>query len=403
MFLFLLGLYSTGKGTVSNYIGLQVTFGFKPEGEYSLNFTSDINQIIVGLMTQQEYRTAALLTNYELDQCTDFNLAKNYTIFNFEDDPTSFQSFNGTVDTKGIYYLFYHGCNYSSFSIEYEYSFRNQGNIMDYRRQPLTIITPITFVIIVILFALWLVNWFLNFSVQIYLHYYFTSYFVLSFLTSLFYLIYIQVQKTNDREEITAIIYSLFDVLKDVAFLTVTQLAFNGWCYIVDTIKLKDLLFPMIIGALLAIFLLLYESLSMSIVWEVIVTILVVVLFILYAVRIFRAAQKVRLIVTAHMLVIRNAGIDPSTTPLHKKLQMYQSFEFAFIAYLLIILIRLVISNITTNYLWLSAFLEQVNNIVALVAFGIIFRIRNKDNDGYTSIGEGEREEFLLSDTEQAQ
>ena len=403
MFLFLLALSRKGTVSVSRYIGVHLSFGFLPGGTYDISISSKIPLTVVGLMTENEYRRAADAEEAPVlcNETYDGDLAEISQLFNFTDSQ-DMQNLNGTIDTKGVYYLFYHGCTDYSYQLDYELEIKNPGNIMDYRRVPLVYITPVTLVLVFVFMVLWLINWFCNFSVQIYLHYCFTAYFGLAFLTFLFYMIYIQVSKSSDNTTVVLAIYALFDILKDVAFLTTTQFAFHGWCYIVDTIKVRDLLIPIVLSTFLAVFLLLTESLSMPFVWELIVMIITVALFVAYAVRIFRAQGKTRLIITAHMLVIQNAGINPKTTPLAKKLLMYEQYTYAFLGWIILVLVRLIVGQFAGDVLWLSAFFEQLTTILTLVAFGFIFRIRNKDNDGYTAIGGGDGEEFVLSDIESA-
>ena len=404
MFLFLLNLYNKGTARSTSYIGVHVSFGFLKGGTYNLEFTANIPDLMVGLLSSEEYRELDL----EDDSAMVCNSSSTYPYgkignhYNFTNS-TEIQVFNGTIEKKDVYYLVYHGCANDSYSITYEYTLRNPGgNIMDYRRHPLIYITPVTFVIVTCFMVYWFINWFCNFSVQIYLHYFFSAFFILSFLTNLFYLIYIQVSKTNDTDEVCAAIYVLFDVLKDISFLVVTMLAMSGWCYIVDTIKLKNLLMPILIGTLLAIVTLISNSLSMPFVWTTIVLIIDVALYVVYVVYIFKGVRNVSNVITAHSLVIQNAGIDPSTTPLQKKKEMFQQYQYVFIAWLILFIVRLFINIFTSDIYWIDPFLEQLINIIVVIAFGIIFRIRNKDNDGYTAIGDGNGEEFVLSDIESA-
>ena len=403
MFLFLLALSRKGTVSVIDYIGVHLSFGFLPGGTYDISFAPNLNYSMIGFMTEDEYRRVAGrdLRALDCEANDDGGYAEISQIYNFTES-RELQNYNGTISKKGVYYLFYHGCESNRFELEYDIVIKNSGNIMDYRRVPLIYITPITFVLVIAFLVLWVFNWVRNFSVQIYIHYFFTAYFGLAFLTFLFYMIYIQVSKSSDKTEVYVAIYALFDVLKDIAFLTVTQFAFMGWCYIVDTIKVRDLIIPIILSTFLAIFLLITESLSMPFVWALICMIITVALFVAYAVRIFRSQGKTRLIMTAHMLVIQNAGIDPTTTPLQKKFKMYEQYTYAFLGWIVLVLIRLIVGQFASDVLWLSAFLEQLTTILTLVAFGFIFRIRNKDNDGYTAIGGGDGEEFVLSDIETA-
>ena len=401
MFLALLCTRRKGSVTTEDNLNLFSTFGFQEGGTFSLKIKTEAESVIFGLLSdnQLNYTTADNVTEEFMKTDWHPTFYKNY---NSSASPEKEDILTGNITEKGVYTPFIISLDNASYSFDFEFVFHNKDFFMDYRSKPLLITAPIMMCANIVITALWLLNWFCNFGVQIYIHYIFTAQFIVSVLSNVTYFIYVMCLKTTDNVTVAAGFYVFFDLMRAITILIVFLLAAKGWGIIVDTIKFKDLILSLVMSTLSAIFLLLVDFPGLSITWNSIICLLALITLGIYIYQLTKAIEVSSLMITAHMMVIQNAGIDPTTTPVQKKQDMYTHFHYAFIAYLVLILIRLGVSLFSGTDYWINSFLAQLFDTIQLVLIGIIFRIRDKDNDGYTIIGDSNGEEFVLSDIETA-
>jgi hypothetical protein len=102
--------------------------------------------------------------------------------------------------------------------------------------------------------------------------------------------------------------------------------------------------------------------------------------------------------IVAHLLAIRNAGINPQTTPIFQKHKMYRRFQFV----VLIGSVGMLMYAFVTMLFNLDFFPLEVlgDSLIAIVMtlLAIVFRLRATAAVSYGRIGDGGMQEILLSD-----
>lgn len=181
------------------------------------------------------------------------------------------------------------------------------------------------------------------------------------------------------------------------------MLSSTGWCILaVDLTWYAVLITILSVGAFVATcFLQLYVTLEM---WQVAVLILQIASLGAIFTAMFLNTRKAQRIVKAHLMVIREEGIAPETTPVYQKFLIYQAILYVIgLAFLTFVLLNILMSAVGASQ-WV---VWMVNNIVQLVIIGMmlwLYRPRGAAFDRFMRPdvpGEGEeRGEVLLEDLE---
>lgn len=365
------------------------SFGFKEQGTYEISFSGDAPMLIVGLANSTEWKSIVKqnITDSASKYIENYNLSAIYKVLSFNTSSSSELYLNGTISVKDAYTLYVFSFDMPFHDIKYSAVFTNQNGLLDYRYENLLITAPIFLATIGILTGLWLFNWFRNFNVQIYIHYIFTAVFILAFLNDFAYYIYIVRANKSDTDLIPFIFCFLTYIIKDIVFSFAIILAASGWCILIDSIKIKELIICIILSALFIGAKIVNEFCSFTGPAAIATGIIFTVSLIVYATKLVQYTHTASTLIFAHMLAIKNAGIDPTTTPVQKKLAMYVSFEFILIGYCLTFLIKFCVDEFAPVG-WYGDFTDQLLDTIILYCLAFIFRIRDKDNNGYSVIEE---------------
>ena len=406
MFLSLLSVRYKGKATSYQPFVYHKSFGFHENGFYNVTI-SDVNvsKLFVGLMSTSEYQSFNDTIVVEDDHCNESidSFSSISTLFDFENSAENSLTFAGTITKEDVYYLYYYSCTGQAFSFNYQIHFGNPNGGLDYRSEPLLYTTPAFLGIITILFVVWILNWLLNFKVQIYIHYCFTATFFFTFLNSVADLIDVQTQNVEGNTTISFIFYFVTLIIKYIFLLSTMLLCAKGWCIIVDTIKVSELFLSVIYsGITIGTIFILYFSYVPNSIFVLIIVILACISFGLYFYKLLKSISDVNMQIFAHMLTIRNAGIDPNTTPLKKKKDMYNQFYYAFFLFCILVCVQLFMSSFPSTSYWIQPFVWQLSDTTILLILGYIFRIRDVEAGGYYAITgtNDDVEEIALADLE---
>lgn len=377
-------------------------FGFEEGGQSNTRFVNhgSSNSLFFAVFDseeQKEFNKQRVSNRNSLYACNQQDLYRY-----FKNVSEIKENYHITVDKPTIlYYKLFECGNVSTIDVKLVNIFSNKSTRMDTRWIGIIQAKLTTLVIFFLILCYWFVNWFLHFRVQIWIHYLFTLTFVLAFLidTVRFYEL-----RTLEQQDISAFwtpLRVVLDIVGSVTAFTTLLLASKGWCIIRDEISVTEMLLSVLYSIIFVILLQLPQYFYLG-VFELPVFLFSLIFVGLYVRELIVSINDASLHILAHMIAISNEGIDPQTTPVYRKHQMYQYFEGAVIAGCTLVLIKICLSMFIEIKLWISETLTDVIEIILLLTIEIIFRLRGTSAAGYETVISQNKEnnEIHLDDIE---
>ncbi|EAX94283.1 hypothetical protein TVAG_057840 [Trichomonas vaginalis G3] len=400
----LLSIRATREVKTTSYFQGIISFGFKENATYSVNVSTNATKLIVGWMSKSEWKNAtAMRINTSANNFVEnYNLSKIYQIQSF-DNTNPYLLLAGNISVKDAYYLYVFAFDDKYNFVKIEYNLTNPNGLLDFRYENLLITAPVMAAISGILLAFWLINWLRNFNVQIYIHYVFTAVFILTFANNVAYVISVARNNVSETNIFPFIILFFSHAFKEIIFSFAIVLAASGWCILVDSIKIYELIICIVLSSAYIGAKLVQEYCNFEGVARIITDVIFFISLSAYSIKLIIYTQQASLMIWAHMIAIRNAGIDPTTTPVQKKHAMYISFEIALIVYTISILVKFCVVEFGPVG-WLNTFVDQALDQVISFMLAWIFRIRDRENNGYSAIEESMEhvDDMQLSEIEAA-
>ena len=366
-------------------------FGFEEGGQSITRFLSHGNSnslffAVFDAEQQKEFTKQRVPTSNSSSICTDH---EQYRIFKNMSEVDNCQF---VVDKETIlYYKLFECGDASTIDAKLVNIFSNKHTRMDTRWIGIIQAKLITIVIFFLILCYWFVNWFLHFRVQIWIHYFFTLTFVLSFLidTVRFYEL-----RTLDQQDISSFwtpFRVVLEIIGSITAFTTLLLASKGWCIIRDEISITEMLLSVLYSIVFVILLEIPQYFYLGVL-ELPIFLCSLVFVGLYVRELIVSINDASLHILAHMIAIYNEGIDPQTTPVYRKHQMYQYFEGAVICGCTLVLIKICVSMFVDIKFWVSETLNDIIEIILLLTIEIIFRLRGTSAAGYETVVSQNRE-----------
>lgn len=367
-------------------------FGFEEGGQSNTRFIShgSSNSLFFAVLDseqQREFAKQRIPSSNSTLICNDHSNTRHFK--NVSELKTNYE-FVVDKDTVLYYKLFECG-NATNIDVKLVNVFSNKSTRMDTRWIGIIPAKLCTIIIFFLMLCYWFFNWFLHFRVQIWIHYFFTLTFVLSFLieTVRYYEL-----RTLDQQDISTFWTPLRVVLEIVGMITAFTtllLASKGWCIIRDEISLTEMLLSVLYSIIFVILLEIPQYFFLGVL-ELPVFLCSLIFVGLYVRELIVSINDASLHILAHMIAISNEGIDPQTTPVYRKHQMYQYFEGAVIAGCTLVLVKICISMFVDIKLWISETLTDSIEIILLLTIEVIFRLRGTSAGAYETVLSQNRE-----------
>jgi hypothetical protein len=132
---------------------------------------------------------------------------------------------------------------------------------------------------------------------------------------------------------------------------------------------------------------------------NVLLTVLTAVSMILFMRDLVRSSNDATMRIIAHLLAIRNAGINARTTPVFQKHLLYRRFQLIIIAGSVELLIEVCLTEFLELAFVSRELLDDCFVAMLLAALAVVFRLRTAGAVSYGRIAdEGSAQEILLSD-----
>ena len=387
----------------SGFIVLLQRWGFEENGSYNITFW-DVDGVNSTLALVAKRDDAITYIDYveelakksdfeEIDFCPDFHV--NYSNVVMIENGTG--SVSGTIDKKGMYYTIVSSCSKYDNGYKFRLVYKNPNSCLSYDEKPLLITVPVVTSLIGLIFILWIINWVLHFSCKNSLHIYFTAGITLS---AIYYILYTFEVISSNKTDIETPVYTarrVFRVFQETILLSAMLMAAEGWCIVKNTISWWSVLLSFACSACVTISFAIVEFLYLNTVETVIALIFVVVASCTYMVVLFININSGRQHIVAHLYVIAEEGIDPVTTPIYKKLQLYQSVASAVICYFMVIMVRTLIQSFYPLQVWITQLLYDLIIIILIAIISFFFRMKKETSNGYMMLGDEDQEPRVFS------
>ena len=386
-------------------------FGFYEGGSFVATIMNNITHFTVGnetrlkflALTYSQYKD--FLENWDNDiyKCDYRDTSLKHEI-DFSQIPGD--TFNFTVFNKAVYYTVILNCDYymsNYFNDKYfvDVLFLNPNNEhLDYRDIPKLTIYQVfigLFALILLVFIVLLIYRKRQFLKILAFIVFCCAFYILFLVFSFFGLNY---ARTHDEKSIWDICLTVFECLYCIFLFAFLLLVTRGWCIINIELKWNKILFDFLSVAVFFSMIFLQNNIELGL-WEIIFFILEIVSMCFMVKALFDNSYYANKHIVAHLFVIRQTGIDPSTTPIQEKLKMYSNFLYSEIG----ILSVLVLSNLILEFVnadnWLFTMFNVAIQFFIMLISMIIFRPRGEVIDHYMKFDDdedGERDEVRLDD-----
>ena len=206
----------------------------------------------------------------------------------------------------------------------------------------------------------------------------------------------------SDDTNIMEYVYVVFSCINDISLFSLMVIAASGWCLLNTELRWYKVCLWIFATAVCMSGYYIRMRIAMSLLWHVILIIvqMLSLMFVLWAVlsNIRSAKQRVK----AHLLVIRNAGIDPHSTPIYKKWKFFSRFLYIVSANALAFVAITMMFAFLNAPVWISMLAKDVLQLVLVLTFMALYRPRyGRGDDAYLwrdNGTEAEREAVTLND-----
>jgi hypothetical protein len=207
---------------------------------------------------------------------------------------------------------------------------------------------------------------------------------------------------STDASSVWPILLVIGHSLYHFALYSTLVVAANGWCLLNVTNTVADVASSVSGVAVYVIAVAIQEEVSLGN-WELLV-LLVEFMAIAWIIRTIAVNCTMALLhIKAHLLVIQQQGIAPSSTPIYQKMILYQKFLYcAILAFVMLVLINVLSATVALAF-WAARLIDNIMQFLIVIIVMWLYRPRGKNIDQYMErdgMGDEERErgEVLLED-----
>ena len=378
-------------------------FGFQKSAVFEFNFSKSLNTgFIITFPNQKEVNYVKdyvfKLKNTSYENAKKFLLAKKIIHNEFLNGN---HGLKGVIQKSGYYQPAIIVCNDNFSQYELDVRFINPSSHLDSRKIPCLYSRPITLLFLTLLIIFWLYNWFSNFTLNNPLHLYLTITFIITFLYFLIDTLNLFHQHYSDDPTILNDISISLRFFEELLILTAMMMAAKGWCIIFEHVAWIDVVTSVIYSVLFSLPILLLDNISTN----------VFVLFALFIIGFFGCftyynelisnIEEANSVVAAHLLIISQDGIDPETTPIYKKFQIFKTITDAVVWYFTIMMFRTILFELLNIPDFIMTIIYDIATIALLITTAYAFKLKKSLRNGYIMVGENtDSVEFTLDDIE---
>ncbi|OHT03635.1 hypothetical protein TRFO_28885 [Tritrichomonas foetus] len=405
--MFLLFLISYYRKITINYEYRQFyilkSFGFREGGNFSIAVDKSQNSFLyIGIANSREInyaaeviQTQANLTCNVVQKYLNIKLSK---ILDLTDGP---DTFTGVIPESSVYHALLGSCQEAFSKYDIEIEFINPTSYLDSRKIPCLYFRPISVVLFGSLILFWLVNWIFNFTLKNPLHMYLTVTFLITFLYIIidtFALFHQHKSHLLTNLEKVSITFRCFH---EILLLTAMIMAAKGWCIIIESIEPIEIFNGFFTSLLFSLPILILDTVPCSIYLQLALFITGFLGCFLYYNHLVESITQANSVVSAHLLLISQSGIDPETTPIHKKYEIFKTISNTVVWYFTMMMFRTVLFELLDMPFYIMTIIYDLATFALLSTTAWLFKLKSTTRNGYMMVGQNtDSVEFTLDDIE---
>lgn len=372
-------------------------WGFQSGGTLTANFTgANSGALVVALCTSDEIKKMA---EYKFLNCDTF--AQMCSTAVYQETAQGKANFYLKVPARARYYTAIASCRSFSSIYQVDLHYANPDSKLSTDLIPCLYAKPIMAVLFAICLVYWFINWALNCKGSSLVHKVFTAAFVLALLTVLVdcgYYAHFNKSDSNNGVAEATVVFACFFMFITISCFVLTS---NGFGIIHNNYTYKDIGLILLLDAIMIGTIYGYRYAKSF--WLSLVLLVVFAIALYFVIRIVMKGTRMCMIqIYAHMYVIAERGIDPTTTPLKKKLTIYRMITYILVIYLgLTVMLQLVFAIFGIPE-WIYQFFADLVNLSLVIGAMYLFRLE-RARGGYASLASSEPQqpqEFTIEDIE---
>jgi hypothetical protein len=384
-------------------------FGFYAGGHLNVTWDNSPGNGAYSVSLQVFTRTAYdgwLDEIYETDSWRDCNRHGSTANITTVLTPTP-QHGHIAIPTEGVFIAILQHCLSPAISGRYtvDITFMNpNGQHLDSREVPLLTVLPV----MISVFGLLLFAWIGLICVRrsTFLGIYICLVIIVTFhvLYLIFYEVTLYRGQATDRSTAWSVLLRVAHALYEMALYSTLVIASSGWCLLNVPNPPRSVLLDMA-GVLLFVASAAIDSALSLGSWQILLIILEFAGIFWIVRTIVVHTRRAQLVIKAHLLLIQQQGIMPSTTPIYEKMALYEHFLFYVgVSFLGLLVLNVVLSSVDTAA-WIIGVIENIMQLLILGGVMYIYRPRGRRIDPYmrrdgVEAEEAQRDEILLEDLE---
>ena len=316
------------------------------------------------------------------------------------DRDTSVADFESTKDRFLIKNISPKSAYYVS---DYTFSvrFSNPNSLLDSRKIPCLYIKPISTALFGLLIIFWLINWAFNFTLKNPLHLYLTITFLVTFLFVIIDTLKLYHDNVSDDPTSLTTAVIVLRCFHELLLLTAMMLAAKGWCIIIETIAISEIVSSIFYAIMFSIPILILDSQIINVYLQLTMFLIGFAGCFLYYNVLITSITEASSVVSAHLLIISQSGIDPETTPIQKKFKIFNTISNSVVLYFSIMIFRTILFELLRLPDYIMVSIYDFATLILLSIAAWLFKLKKSLRTGYMMVGENAQSvEFTLDDIE---
>lgn len=351
-------------------------FGFEANASISLTFSNiKTKNILYALFSEEEY---AYRPNNKFPAAMICEQTENFPKFilnltNLKDRI----HYDGYISESGIYTQGIINCNDPEIEqihtqLTIKQFFVNPSTHFDLRWNGIIKTKKIIVTIYMSLLLIWIIFYIYKFKLKHAFHHCMTISFISATLYQIVLLMEFQkLEITDDNSQLT-ILRIILGVFNMGLASTIITLSAKGWCIIRSNLPVLDVVLAQIYSLVFISNITIMQNVNLG-TFELTMFMFSCLAFVLYLREIIFSINDTSLQITAHLLAISNAGIDPESTPIYRQKYMYISLHVLVIFFTIVMLLKFIINIFVSISFWTDELVNDIMKILSYISYGVIF------------------------------
>ncbi|KAJ6246859.1 hypothetical protein M0813_02112 [Anaeramoeba flamelloides] len=365
------------KITTNTEAFLLDTFGFQKGGSSTMKIKMNKNRNDFWYLDCLENQYKGLVLEEDTKICSD--LTKNKTLCLVQ------QEFNPDIDIKRKaqkedyeYFLVINCGKKEEITFTLDYTFVNpDGQYLSLGQIPYPYLYLVFGSVWCLLLIIWFVNWYTHRDQQIKLHRLLTVILIAKIVKLFFYYTeWNYLSKKGMDNYALLIARATYTCIFDFIFYTTLLMIASGWSIIKPRLSFKEHLrigLP-VLSLILSKELQLYFELS----WFGFILLIILAFSYFYILRfVFEYTNYNIRSLQFQLLMIRDAGIRPITTPIYSKYQLFRKYKTSLFYYICLSILVYGLSIVIVRYRWIIGMCSLIVDLILYIGIGFTFCLRN--------------------------